>query len=88
MVLGNDFKRVVDELAKKLVNHSSLSSRLYKHAIHKLANMDLDTLLTYASHLQYLVTVAEDFNEDIARPSWKKRKPVLKVKRGKIDLFF
>lgn len=73
----NEFKCVVDKLAKKLANGPSLAIGLYKHAMHKSSNMDLDTSLIYTNHLQYLLINTEDHKEGFTA-FLEKRKPVFK----------
>ena len=79
VVPENELKPVVDELARKLANGPSLAIGMYKHTMHKSANMDLDTSLKFVNHLQYLLLNTEDFKEGF-KAFLEKRKPVFKGK--------
>ena len=79
VVPADELRGVVHGLAEKLVKGPPLAIGMYKHAMNKCMNMDLDTSLIYTNHLQYLLVNTEDFKEGFTA-FLEKRKPIFKGK--------
>jgi len=79
VVPEGEFANAVDQLANKLAKGPRLATALYKQAMHRSSNMDLDTSLTYSVELQGILIKTEDFKEGLAS-FLEKREPNFKGK--------
>lgn len=79
VVPADQFNMLVKELAQKIANGPTKAIVMYKIAMNKSLNLDLETSLEYSQHLSYYTMSTEDYKEG-TRSFLEKRPPIFRGK--------